>query len=80
MITVPTAGSSTGFTATQKYYYDPLNRIDDATKTDARTITTTYAYDALNRVKTRAYTDEPRGSETPDVSYFTTILRTLKSN
>ena len=29
---MPTVGSSTGFTATQKYYYDSLNRIDDATE------------------------------------------------
>src|SRR5262249_24744659 len=32
VITVPTVGTSTGFTATQKYYYDSLNRIDDATE------------------------------------------------
>ncbi len=32
VITVPTVGVSTGFTATQKYYYDSLNRIDDATE------------------------------------------------
>ena len=63
---------------TINYTYDANSNL--ATKTDARTITTTYAYDALNRVKTRAYTNEPSGSETPDVSYFTTILRTLKSN
>jgi RHS repeat-associated protein len=33
IITVPTVGSNAGFTATQKYYYDSLNRIDDATET-----------------------------------------------
>jgi RHS repeat-associated protein len=32
IITVPTVGASTGFIATQKYYYDSLNRIDDATE------------------------------------------------
>ncbi|MGD9631121.1 MAG: hypothetical protein AB7V18_17935 [Pyrinomonadaceae bacterium] len=32
VITVPTVGASTGFTATQKYYYDSLNRLDDATE------------------------------------------------
>lgn len=30
IITVPTVGTSSGFTATQKYYYDSLNRLDDA--------------------------------------------------
>ncbi len=39
MITTPTVGSSTGFTATQKYYYDSLNRIDDATETISSTQT-----------------------------------------
>lgn len=33
VITVPTVGSSSGFTATQKYYYDELNRLDDSTET-----------------------------------------------
>lgn len=32
IITVPTVGVNNGFTATQKYYYDSLNRIDDATE------------------------------------------------
>lgn len=32
IITVPTVGTNNGFTATQKYYYDSLNRIDDATE------------------------------------------------
>ncbi|MBK7706206.1 MAG: hypothetical protein IPJ30_10585 [Acidobacteria bacterium] len=31
-ITVPTVGTSTGFTAVQTYSYDSLNRIDDATE------------------------------------------------
>jgi RHS repeat-associated protein len=33
IITVPTVGGNTGFAATQKYYYDSLNRINDATET-----------------------------------------------
>ena len=33
VITVPTVGTSPGFVATQKYYYDSLNRIDDAIET-----------------------------------------------
>jgi RHS repeat-associated protein len=33
VITVPTVGTSSGFVATQKYYYDELNRIDDAVET-----------------------------------------------
>jgi len=32
-ITVPTVGASQGFTATQSYTYDPLNRIKQATET-----------------------------------------------
>ncbi len=32
IINVPTVGTSTGFETTQKYYYDSLNRIDDATE------------------------------------------------
>ena len=39
VITVPTVGSSAGFTATQKYYYDSLNRIDDSTETISSTQT-----------------------------------------
>ena len=39
VITTPTVGSSTGFTATQKYYYDSLNRIDDSTETISSTQT-----------------------------------------
>src|SRR5690348_8266401 len=32
-ITVPTVGGNAGFTATQTYNYDSLNRISDATET-----------------------------------------------
>ncbi|MFN0139497.1 MAG: hypothetical protein ACKVQW_05355, partial [Pyrinomonadaceae bacterium] len=39
IITVPTVGSYAGFTATQKYYYDSLNRIDDSTETIGTTQT-----------------------------------------
>ncbi len=39
VITTPTVGSSSGFTATQKYYYDSLNRIDDSTETISSTQT-----------------------------------------
>lgn len=51
-----------------QYSYDPNGNLTQ--KTDARGIVTSYAYDALNRVKTRQYTNEPIGSETPDVTYF----------
>lgn len=53
---------------TINYTYDSNSNL--ATKTDPRNITTTFVYDRLNRVKTRQYTNEPGGSETPDVSYF----------
>ncbi|MFN0141274.1 MAG: RHS repeat domain-containing protein, partial [Pyrinomonadaceae bacterium] len=39
IITVPTVGSYAGFTATQKYYYDSLNRIDDSAETIGATPT-----------------------------------------
>lgn len=39
VITVPTVGTNQGFTATQKYYYDSLNRIDDSTETIGTTQT-----------------------------------------
>jgi RHS repeat-associated protein len=46
IITVPTVGSYSGFTATQKYYYDSLNRIDDATETiSAQTWRQDFSYD-----------------------------------
>ena len=53
---------------TINYGYDSNGNL--TSKVDARTITTTYTYDALNRVTNRAYTNEPGGSETPDVAYF----------
>ncbi|MFN0140934.1 MAG: RHS repeat domain-containing protein, partial [Pyrinomonadaceae bacterium] len=53
---------------TLSYGYDSNGNLTQ--KTDARSITTTYTYDALNRVTNRAYTNEPSGSETPDVTYF----------
>ncbi|PYS98626.1 MAG: hypothetical protein DMF63_15225 [Acidobacteria bacterium] len=61
----------------------PFHTIYDAnsnllTKTDARSIATTYSYDALNRVNTRFYTDEPSGSETPDVTYYYDNLTNAK--
>jgi RHS repeat-associated protein len=49
------------------YVYDPNGNL--TRKTDARSIVTTYSYDPLNRVTDRAYTNEPSGSETPDVEY-----------
>ena len=52
---------------TINYVYDPNGNL--TSKTDARSITTSYAYDALNRVTARNYTNEPSGSETPDVTY-----------
>lgn len=33
VITVPASGSYSGFTATQKYYYDSLNRLEDSAET-----------------------------------------------
>lgn len=53
---------------TISYGYDPNGNL--TSKLDARNITTSYVYDALNRVIQRNYTNEPTGSETPDVSYF----------
>lgn len=53
---------------TVNYTYDANGNV--ATKVDARSITTTYTYDTLNRVTLKAYTNEPSGSETEDVSYF----------
>lgn len=47
IITVPTVGSNMGFTATQTYTYDLLNRIQSATETISGTQTwkQTFAYD-----------------------------------
>ncbi len=53
---------------TINYGYDPNGNL--TSKTDARGVKTDYVYDALNRVTNRAYTNEPSGSETPDVTYF----------
>ncbi|PYT00376.1 MAG: hypothetical protein DMF63_07335, partial [Acidobacteria bacterium] len=58
------------------YTYDANSNL--LTKTDARSIATTYSYDALNRVNTRFYTDEPSGSETPDVTYYYDNLTNAK--
>ena len=45
-ITVPTVGSNTGFTATQIYNYDSLNRLKDATETiGTQTWKQTFLYD-----------------------------------
>jgi RHS repeat-associated protein len=53
---------------TISYGYGPNGNL--TSKTDARGIVTSYIYDQLNRVTHRNYTNEPSGSETPDVSYF----------
>ena len=45
---------------------------------DPRSITTTYAYDRLNRVTQRTYTNEPSGSDTPDVTYYYDDLTNAK--
>jgi len=47
IITVPQVGeSANNFTATQKYYYDSLNRIDDATETiSSQTWRQDFSYD-----------------------------------
>ena len=46
-ITVPTIGAATGFTATQKYFYDPLDRLNSANETisGAQTWKQTFLYD-----------------------------------
>ena len=48
-ITVPTVGSTSGFTATQSYAYDYLNRLGSATETVSSTQTwkQTFSYDAF---------------------------------
>lgn len=50
-----------------QYSYDSNGNL--TSKIDARPITTAYTYDALNGVTLRAYTNEPSGSETADVTY-----------
>ena len=50
-----------------QYIYD--NNGNLTKKTDARGIETNYTYDALNRVIQRRYANEPKGQETPDVTY-----------
>lgn len=52
---------------TISYGYDPNGNL--TSKVDARNIATSYVYDALNRVTQRNYTNEPSGSETPNVVY-----------
>jgi RHS repeat-associated protein len=42
---------------------------DLKTRTDARGITATMAYDELHRIVSKTYSNEPAGSETPDVTY-----------
>ena len=46
-ITVPTIGAATGFTAVQKYFYDPLDRLNSANETisGAQTWKQTFLYD-----------------------------------
>jgi RHS repeat-associated protein len=61
---------------TIQYTYDANGNL--ATKTDAHGILTTFAYDALNRIKMRTYTNEPAGSETPDVSYYYDLVPNAK--
>jgi RHS repeat-associated protein len=48
------------------YLYDPNGNLER--RTDARGIVTTYGYDELDRARTIAYTNEPAGSHTPDVT------------
>jgi RHS repeat-associated protein len=61
---------------TINYTYDENNNL--VSKVDARSITTTYAYDRLNRVTQRTYTNEPSGSDTPDVAYYYDDLTNAK--
>ena len=51
-----------------KYDYDANGNLQF--RRDARNILTTYGYDELDRPRTIAYTNEPAGSETPDVTNF----------
>jgi RHS repeat-associated protein len=48
------------------YQYDANGNLQ--VRTDARNIVTTYGHDPLDRPRTIAYTNEPVGSETPDVT------------
>jgi YD repeat-containing protein len=50
-------------------YYTYYGSGDLKTKMDARGIVTTMAYDPLHRIVSKTYTNEPAGSETPDVGY-----------
>lgn len=67
-ITVPTVGSYAGFTATQTYNYDSLNRIKDAAETISSTQTwkQTFSYD---RYGNRSFDEGSSGG-----NYLTTTL------
>ena len=54
IITVPTVGTNTGFTATQTYTYDSLSRLKTATNPESGTVS--FIYDANNNLLTK--TDE----------------------
>ncbi|MBK8148044.1 MAG: hypothetical protein IPK58_07445 [Acidobacteria bacterium] len=74
-ITVPTVGSSNGFTAVQTYNYDSLNRIDDATEmvTPAGSSTATQSWK-------QDYTFDRYGNRNYVEADTTTIPRNCQDN
>jgi hypothetical protein len=58
-ITVPTIGSVTGFTATQNYTYDKLNRLETAQETGGSAWTQNYTYDRFGNRNFTAGTTIP---------------------
>ncbi|MBK8150254.1 MAG: hypothetical protein IPK58_19170 [Acidobacteria bacterium] len=68
-ITVPTVGSSNGFTAVQTYTYDSLNRIDDATEKIGST-----------EIWKQDYTFDRYGNRNFDEANTTTIARNCLDN
>jgi len=71
VITTPAVGVNAGFTATQKYYYVSLNRIDDSTETISSTQTwrQDFTYDRYgNRNFNQTNTTMPSSFATPAIT------------